>query len=409
MDNVLVFGCGREAERFIAAWSEIVKVEYCLDNFNGQTDRRFHGYKVFKPSKDSVRSGIVITPAYYYAEIKKQLEGYGLHENEDFWGVNEYIQHLESKGVIPKRKTKRVAFIGFAKNFDVSNNEFINILSGKYNVMIDNNSPEYVFCSMWGGYEYLKYEGIRIFYSGENFSPDFNHVDYAIGYNRDLHYEDRFFRELPFNGRRVGHDPISDLSTKTGFCNFIYSHERDDDMRRIFFEKLGKYKKIDSIGTYMNNMPDGFTVSRMDKIKNTRKYKFSIAFESVNMSGFITEKISDAFDAGTIPIYLGDPHVEEVFNKEAFINYNDFDSMSDVIQRIVDLDQDEKKYLDVLNRPVFNDEYDNIGVLNGMQSFLYHIFDQDYEKAFRRGFGPSKHTRGVLVRTADELMNSVRL
>lgn len=202
MDNVLVFGCGREAERFIAAWSEIVKVEYCLDNFNGQTDRRFHGYKVFKPSKDSVRSGIVITPAYYYAEIKKQLEGYGLHENEDFWGVNEYIQHLESKGVIPKRKTKRVAFIGFARNFDTSNNEFINILSGKYNVVIDNNSPEYVFCSMWGGYEYLKYEGIRIFYSGENFSPDFNHVDYAIGYNRDLHYEDRFFRELLYTAMK---------------------------------------------------------------------------------------------------------------------------------------------------------------------------------------------------------------
>ena len=94
---------------------------------------------------------------------------------------------MEKKGEIPERKTKRIGFIGFAKNFDIYNNEFINVLSRKYNTVIDQTSPEYVFCSMWDGYEYLKYDGIRIFYSGENVGPDFNYVDYAIGYNRDLH------------------------------------------------------------------------------------------------------------------------------------------------------------------------------------------------------------------------------
>ena len=49
----------------------------------------------------------------------------------------------------------------------------------------------------------------------------------------------------------------------------------------------------------MNNI--GGAVS--DKFAFQQKHKFSIAFENTSYCGYCTEKIVEAFVAGTIPIY----------------------------------------------------------------------------------------------------------
>ncbi len=406
MDKIVVFGSGRESTRFIDVWQHEIPIEYILDNYCADNDTQFMGYPVKRPDTDSVLGKkIIITPGYYYANIKTQLEGYGLKEREDFWSINDFLAYAERNGLIPERETKRIAFVGFNTNFDIYNNELINTVSMKYNVVIDYEDPQYVFCSVFGTpYEYLKYKGIRIYYSGETTTPDFNLVDYGISYNRDLKYEDRFFRELPFFGRKVGGKKIKSISEKTDFCNFVYGHERVDQLRRGFFEALSKYKRVDSLGSLLNNMPDGFYVTRMNKIAQTRKYKFSIAFESVDMSGFISEKISDAFDAGTIPIYMGDPHVSEIFNKEAYIDVHDYVDFDEVIEKIKELDNDDEKYLDMVNQPVFNPSFDNMSKLQEMQRFILNIFDQDYEKAFRRGLDYSEYYNGSLNQMEEQLL-----
>ena len=55
-------------------------------------------------------------------------------------------------------------------------------------------------------------------------------------------------------------------------------------------------------GYYKNNINK--TIS--NKIKFLSQYKFSIAMENIKGDGYISEKIIDSFNAGTIPIYLGD-------------------------------------------------------------------------------------------------------
>jgi hypothetical protein len=42
------------------------------------------------------------------------------------------------------------------------------------------------------------------------------------------------------------------------------------------------------------------------------------------------------------------------FNAEAFINRRDFDSDDDMIQSIIDLDQNDDKYNEMLNKPLLN-------------------------------------------------------
>ena len=91
------------------------------------------------------------------------------------------------------REKKRIYFVGFWDGWDMENNMVCSVLKKHYDIVLDANNPDYVFCSVFGvPYQYCSYDGVRIFCSGENYSPDFNVVDYAIGYD-NLTYGDRFF------------------------------------------------------------------------------------------------------------------------------------------------------------------------------------------------------------------------
>ena len=142
------------------------------------------------------------------------------------------------------------------------------------------------------------------------------------------------------------------------YCpNFIARHESEGNIRGDFFKKLCQYKRVESPGSYLNNMPGGAVVDWLDgsKTEFQRKCKFTLCFESTLHYGFVTEKIMDAFYADTIPVYYGSPTVTDIFNKDAFINCTDYPSFDAVIEKIKELDQDDEKYLQMLRQPILVD------------------------------------------------------
>ncbi len=141
-----------------------------------------------------------------------------------------------------------------------------------------------------------------------------------------------------------------------------------------------------SPGTGNNNMPEHpLVLTQPEKIAFQKKCKFSIAFDSVRMPGFVTEKILHAFAAKTIPIYFGDPHIDEQFNKKSFIDVADYDfDLERVLEKIIEIDQNDDLYLDMLQQPAFVHE-DFIDLKRKeFENFIYNIFDQDNKDAFRR-------------------------
>lgn len=59
-----------------------------------------------------------------------------------------------------------------------------------------------------------------------------------------------------------------------------------------------------------------------DIIKN---YRFSITYENVRgIPGYVTEKVFDAFQAGSVPVYLGASNILDYVPKECFISRTDF-------------------------------------------------------------------------------------
>ena len=279
----------------------------------------------------------------------------------------------------------KINYKGFWKQLDPENNYFTNILKRHYEVEISEN-PDYLFYSVFSD-EYINYDNaVRIFFTGECQTPDFNLADYAIGFDY-MEIGDRYFRyplymlygDVPeLASKRMG--MIDSPVIKDKFCSFVYSNAKAAKTRAEIFERLSSYKRVDSGGRYMNNV--GGPVE--DKRGFESDHKFSIAFENASYSGYTSEKILEAFSAGTIPIYWGDPHIGKVFNDKAFINVHSYNSLDEVVDKVVELDNDDEKYLEMLTQPIFRENYSLDEERQKFENFLIHILDQDKESAFRR-------------------------
>jgi hypothetical protein len=66
-------------------------------------------------------------------------------------------------------------------------------------------------------------------------------------------------------------------------------------------------------------------------------YTFAICFENQVMQGWVTEKIFDCLVAGTIPIYLGAPDIEEWVDPECFVDMRRFSGYDELREYLLAL------------------------------------------------------------------------
>lgn len=285
-------------------------------------------------------------------------------------------------------KKIRIGFSDFWSGFNYLESDIYQILSEKYEVEI-SETPDYLFYGPYGIEHLNNLQSIRIFCTGENIEPDFNLCDYAYGFDW-MTFGDRYFRRPNYYGRKkemyLCQTKNVNQPIKTGFCSFVVSNGLKglvDSRRDQMFKLLSQYKKVDSGGRHLNNI--GLPQGVPDKLEFQKKYKFALAFENSSQSGYTTEKIVDAFAAGCIPIYCGDPDVGKVFNEKAFVNINCFGSLEEAIRKVIEIDNDDSLYQQMLREPALvSEEYTYDRVFEAFKEFLYHICDQDIEGARRR-------------------------
>lgn len=93
--------------------------------------------------------------------------------------------------------------------------------------------------------------------------------------------------------------------------------------RRIYRYGLTQWQKIkpDPLLQAARRVYRGKAESKSDTLGN---YTFAICFENSILKGWITEKIFDCFFAGTIPVYLGAPDIEDYIPQDCFIDMRKF-------------------------------------------------------------------------------------
>ncbi len=276
---------------------------------------------------------------------------------------------------------------------------FMGLLRQRYEVEL-SEQPDFLVYSVFGK-KHLQYDCVRIFYSGENISPNFNVADYAMAFD-DMEYGDRYLR-LPVYylkwycwAKRLPPREWSDEELlQRKFCNFIYSNGKHaDEKRERVFHLLSQYKRVDSGGRYLNNI--GGMVG--DKAAFQQQYKFSIAFENGSAPGYTTEKIYEALVNKTVPIYWGNPEVWKDFNPEAFVNVHDFSSLEAVVERVIELDRDDAQYLRMVKTPFLNNgrfyrDLNDEKILD----FFGKIFENGAQKYYRKKDAFDRDEYGQIV------------
>lgn len=250
----------------------------------------------------------------------------------------------------------RLAFCDLAPDWQAQDNYFTAALrhAGVDFTLVDSpaDKPDFVICGTFGE-DFLRYDCCRIQFSGEDSWPDLNLYDYAMGFAL-LDYRGRYLR-LPLYAMRdtwapalTKHlAPAQSFLQRKKFCNFVVSNDFSPE-RNAFFAALSAHRRVDSGGGYANNI--GGAVA--DKLAFQREYKFSIAYENSSAPGYCTEKIVDAFAAGTVPIYWGDPEVRSEFNPDAFIWAGDYADNAALIAALDEIDKDDARFLSFCQAPI---------------------------------------------------------
>jgi hypothetical protein len=251
-------------------------------------------------------------------------------------------------------QTIKVKFDTLYKGFNTTDNFFTRLLSVKYNVEISDDPDFYFFTHrVYGSKNYLKYRCHRIFWGGENIRADWNICDYVL--DSDFYQNNPRQKRMPLwaywglerINQRKTFDSIDD---KKKFCCMVVSNPKCKE-RNEFFHQLSKYKKVDSGGKFLNNI--GFPVE--NKMEFIKDYKFVIAFENSSYPGYTTEKLIEPLFTNSIPIYWGNPEIGKDFNTNCFVNIKGVSQFSHAINKIIELDNDDEKYLAMRNEASFVD------------------------------------------------------
>ncbi len=245
----------------------------------------------------------------------------------------------------------KINFSDFWPDFNYKENWITSYLTKICDYELSPN-PDILFFSAFGK-EYKKFKCLKVFYTGENRRPNFRHCNFSISFDIDS-YQKRNLRwplyqlYTDIKQLTLPKNPKAIINRKTKFCNFIYSNKKAK-MRIKFFKKLSRYKKVDSGGSVLNNLNYKVT----DKLSFIQDYKFTIAFENFSYPGYTTEKILQPMQVHSVPIYWGNPYVHHDFNPKSFICVHDYKNLDQVVERIIELDQNENKYLEIVNESYF--------------------------------------------------------
>ncbi len=253
------------------------------------------------------------------------------------------------------KKAISLDFCDFPASFSKTDNYFVKLLSKNFTINICDK-PDFVIYSNYGHIHRL-HSGVKIYYTEECWAPDFNACDYALSF--DFIDNPRHYR-LPNYVAMTEQESLSKktgeardiLQSKTKFCAFIVGYSDSSVKKRTdFFYKLSKYKHVDSAGRGLNNIGGPLPWGYDKKIEFLKSYKFHICFENNARPGYTSEKLVNAMQANTIPIYWGDPLVNTNFNSESFLNLVNYQSEQALIEKVIELDQDDDKYIEMMSKP----------------------------------------------------------
>jgi hypothetical protein len=283
-----------------------------------------------------------------------------------------------------------ISITDFWGGFDNNNNTFVDILKGcnkKINFIPLSEDTDILIYSCFGsGHQSVDRNKVKkVYYTGENIRPNFNECDYSITFDFNSHDGKNirfpvwmlnidFFDKKTYGNPEylVPPDFITNFKSnpyynaeKKHFCSIITTAlpNRRDEM----VNKLNDKKTVDGYGPAFNKE----RIYGIDKkLEIISKYKFNICFENSITPGYYTEKLVDARVAGTVPIYYSDSNVNVDFNVKGILNLNDYNSMEEFVEKIMEVDNNQSLYEEMINEPIFSNNVPLLDRIEAIKEFF---------------------------------------
>jgi len=140
-----------------------------------------------------------------------------------------------------------------------------------------------------------------------------------------------------FSGSNLPWTPLDEysLNNKTKLASLLASpntstegHKNRIRMAEKFKDSVDLYGGI--FGSKKIGVNDGEHYHHKKKTEALKDYMFSITIENCKYNTYFTEKVTDCFANGTIPIYYGTEKISDYFNNDGIIFLNDNFNLSDI-------------------------------------------------------------------------------
>jgi alpha(1,3/1,4) fucosyltransferase len=239
---------------------------------------------------------------------------------------------------------------------------FFDVLAEDFNLIeVSDDSYNLVLNGLFDNKPITNPNAVRLYFMGEAFTPPIQYHHLSMGFN---HYDADNYLRFPLyylyfkNNVTTEYERGECNPNKPYFACFLASNNNpslDGVLERVdTFLKLSEYKFVISGGKTLNNI--GYYVAQNETKEFLSQCKFTIAYENTaRFPGYITEKVFQAYFAGSIPIYHTHNSALQDINTKAAIIQNLYPSKQDMINHIIALDQDDEKYCQMWNEKIVID------------------------------------------------------
>lgn len=155
--------------------------------------------------------------------------------------------------------------------------------------------------------------------------------------------------------------PVQEKRHEKLICSFI-SSRFDRSGRKLYLKELCKYVNVHRYGRRGNRKIQN-DEGRSTRLRIAGSYKFTFEFESAIAEDYVTEKLYDPLVAGSVPVYMGAPNVNQYApTSNCFINVRDYSGPAELAEYLLELDSDDQAYDRYMNwreRPT-NPEFERL-------------------------------------------------
>lgn len=118
------------------------------------------------------------------------------------------------------------------------------------------------------------------------------------------------------------------LHEKSKLCSIIFSKKKQTKGQKLRHEVFQRFSN------YFDGYKGPDTPFTECKSPVLNDFCYSVVIENSQQAHYFTEKITECFLAGTVPIYWGCPTISKFFDTEGIITFNDLNELEPILKNL---------------------------------------------------------------------------